>query len=67
LITGRRESMRKKTKKQLSKLGIFYDKLIMGIGGGSRIIINDRKPNSADDTCFAINIDRNQGIEKIDI
>lgn len=67
LITGRRESMRKKTKKQLSKLGIFYDKLIMGIGGGSRIIINDRKPNSTDDTCFAINIDRNQGIEKIDI
>jgi hydroxymethylpyrimidine pyrophosphatase-like HAD family hydrolase len=67
LTTGRRESMRKKTKKQLSELGIFYDKLIMGIGGGTRIIINDRKPNSTDDTCFAINIDRNQGIENIEI
>jgi len=67
LTTGRRESMRLKTEKQLSKLGIFYDTLIMGIGGGTRVIINDRKPNSPDDTCFAINIDRNQGIKNIDI
>ncbi len=67
LTTGRRESMRAKTEEQLSNLGIFYDKLIMGIGGGSRIIINDRKPNSSDDTCFAINIDRNKGIKNIEI
>jgi len=67
LTTGRRESMRLETEKQLSKLGIFYDTLIMGIGGGIRVIINDRKPNSLDDTCFAINIDRNQGIKNIDI
>ena len=67
LTTGRRESMRSKTEEQLLNLGIFYDKLIMGIGGGNRIIINDRKPNSKDDTCFAINVDRNQGIKNIDI
>jgi ribonucleotide monophosphatase NagD (HAD superfamily) len=30
LITGRRESTRKYTEKQLSEAGIFYDHLIMG-------------------------------------
>jgi hydroxymethylpyrimidine pyrophosphatase-like HAD family hydrolase len=67
LTTGRRESMRKKTEEQLEKLGIFYDQLIMGIGGGHRIIINDRKLNSIDDTCFSINIDRNEGIKNINL
>ena len=64
LITGRRESMRASTEKQLSKLGIFYDKLIMGIGGGDRILINDNKPNGRE-TAFAINLIRNKGINDI--
>ncbi len=64
LITGRRESMRATTEKQLSKLGIFYDKLIMGIGGGDRILINDNKPNGRE-TAFAINLERNKGINDI--
>lgn len=67
LTTGRRESMRDKTKIQLETLGIFYDQLIMGIGGGERIIINDRKENSNLDTCQSINLDRNQGIKNIDL
>lgn len=62
LTTGRRESAREQTIKQLAELGIFYDQLIMGIGGGSRILINDRKLNSEDNTAFAINLDRNCGI-----
>ena len=67
LTTGRKESMRDATEKQLSKLGIFYDKLLMGIGGGDRIIINDRKKDCKNNTCFAYNIDRNEGIKNIDI
>jgi hypothetical protein len=67
LTTGRRESMREKTKIQLETLGIFYDQLVMGIGGGERIIINDRKENSNLDTCRSINLDRNQGIKNIDL
>lgn len=67
LTTGRRESHRIQTEKQLFELGIFYDKLIMGLGGGDRIIINDRKKNKEEDTAFAINIDRNEGIKNIDI
>ena len=67
LTTGRRESSRRATEKQLASLGIFFDHLIMGIGGGDRVLINDRKPGSEKDTCFSYNIDRNNGISDIDI
>lgn len=67
LTTGRRESMRKFTEEQLESAGIFYDKLIMGIGGGVRVIINDLKPNSDEETAVAINLKRDEGISKIKI
>ena len=67
LTTGRRESMRKQTEIQLSNIGIFYDQLIMGIGGGKRIIINDRKPNKEENYAHAINLTRNKGIKNVKI
>jgi FMN phosphatase YigB (HAD superfamily) len=66
LITGRKESMRRATEEQLSRIGIIYDQLIMGIGGGDRVLINDRKP-TGEDTAFAINIDRDKGIGELNI
>ena len=66
LTTGRRESMRAVTEKQLSEIGIFYDQLIMGIGGGPRVLINDNKPNG-EAYASAINIERNKGIKDIQI
>ena len=66
LVTGRKESLRKNTERQLSEAGIIYDKLIMGIGGGPRVLINDDKPNG-DKTAFAINIKRDHGIKGIEI
>ena len=67
LVTGRKESMRDITEKQLKDVGIFYDKLIMGIGGGPRYIINDKKPNNNNDTAHSICLDRNIGILNINI
>jgi len=67
LTTGRRESMRKQTERQLSNAGIFYDQLIMGIGGGKRYIINDRKPNKEEDYAYAINLTRNSGVKNVKI
>ena len=67
LTTGRRESSRKITEFQLEELGIFYDQLIMGIGGGTRVLINDLKPDKPDFTAIAINLKRNTGIGDIDI
>lgn len=67
LTTGRRESMRAITVEQLSRFGIIYDILIMGIGGGSRYIINDTKPNNEDPTCFGITVKRNTGLGDLDV
>jgi len=70
LTTGRRESLREITEKQLSDLGIFYDHLLMGIGGGQRILINDLKADSnspENPTAIAINLVRNEGIGTVEI
>ena len=58
--------MRRVTEKQLRDVGIFYDQLIMGVGGGARYLINDTKPNGSQ-AAFAINVERNVGIEGIDL
>lgn len=67
LTTGRKESMRKITVEQLESAGIFYDQLIMGIGGGVRVLFNDLKPGSDEETAVAINLKRDEGISKINI
>lgn len=66
LTTGRKECMRKQTEKQLAQSGIFYDQLIMGIGGGARYLINDKKPDG-EIACFSFSPDRNFGIKDIQI
>ena len=65
LTTGRKESLRKATEKQLQSCGIFYDKLIMGIGGGVRVLINDLKDDADFETAIAINLIRNKGIKNV--
>ncbi len=67
LTTGRRESMRKETEKQLSEIGIIYDQLIMGIKGGKRYLINDKKSYNNEDYAVAINLDRDKGILNLEI
>lgn len=67
LITGRRKNMRKLTESQLLKLGIFYDELIMGVGRGPRVLINDLKKDSEEPTSIAVNIVRNEGLMGLNI
>ena len=67
LTTGRKESLRSVTESQLNNVGIIYDQLIMGIGGGKRVLINDRKPYGVIDYAIAINIDRNVGIKDLEL
>ena len=66
LVTGRRESTRKITETQLSSLGIFYDQLVMGIGGWDRVLINDKKSNGRI-TAYAYNLERNSGISSLNL
>ena len=67
LVTGRKESCREQTELQLRQAGIFYDRLIMGLGGGERILINDLKPHSEKETATAINLKRNIGVKDVKI
>ena len=67
LTTGRRESEREITKKQLLKYGIIFDQLIMGLPRGERVLINDKKKNSPNNNAFAINLTRNDGFKNIQI
>jgi len=67
LVTGRKESEREGTVKQLAAVGIQYDQLIMGINRGDRVIINDMKPFSIDPTAVAISLVRNEGIENVNL
>jgi len=66
LITGRKESLRNSTEKQLMEAGIFYDKLIMGVGGGQRVLINDMKEDGSE-TATAISLPRNKGIGDLNL
>jgi hypothetical protein len=61
ITTGRKEGGRAATEIQLQRAGIIYNQLIMGFGGGDRILINDRKSNSNRDTAYAVNLVRNRG------
>ena len=64
LTTGRKESLRDVTVKQLSYAGVVYDQLVMGIGGGSRVLINDLRANG-DQSAFVYQPVRNEGIAGI--
>ena len=66
ITTGRKESTRKSTEEQLQFAGIVYDQLIMGFGGGDRILINDRKPDGRD-TASVINLTRDKGVEDVQL
>lgn len=65
LTTGRPESMRVATEYALDISGFVWDKLLMGIGQGHRVIINDREGSL--DKAHAINIDRNVGVANVNI
>lgn len=66
LTTGRRECSRHVTEDQLAQMGIFYDQLIMGIGRGERVVINDCKTDGAS-TTRGITIKRNAGLTGVEL
>lgn len=67
LLTGSKESARDVTEEQLRSYNLFWDQLVMGVGGGKRVLINDLKPNSDEPTAIAVNLVRNQGLKEVDI
>ena len=65
LMTGRRESLRERTEGHLQAFGIPYDLLLMGVGSGERVLIND-KNMLGEDTCFSVNVEKDGGFESIE-
>jgi ribonucleotide monophosphatase NagD (HAD superfamily) len=65
LTTGRCESTREQTEKQLRDHGLFWDMLIMGIGGGQRVLINDLKSDGSI-AAVGVNVPRDAGFGDID-
>lgn len=63
ITTARPEDLRVHTIAELSSLGIEYHQLVMGIGRGTRYIINDKDPQAPEvDRAVGINLIRNQGL-----
>lgn len=62
-MTARKESTRAHTEKQLAQLGLAYDQLIMGVGNGERILVNDKLTEKDLDRAVAINVITDQGFE----
>ena len=67
LTTGRKESTRSLTERQLQDAGIIYHQLIMNLPNGPRVVINDKKENGLENTAYAINVIRNEGLEYVDL
>jgi hydroxymethylpyrimidine pyrophosphatase-like HAD family hydrolase len=66
LMTARKESAREITEKHLKDLGLAWDVLIMGVFGGTRILINDKLKKEDIDRAIAINVITDKGFDKVD-
>lgn len=56
------------TKQELEKIGVKYHQLILGIGRGTRVILNDKDPENPEiPRAIGINFNRDMGLEELDI
>ena len=62
LTTARPENMFEHTCKELNENKVPYDKLILGIERGPRLLINDTDPDSPGERAIGINLERDKGI-----
>jgi hypothetical protein len=67
LTSGRRESFREITKRQLKNACIPYDQLILGCTNAIRVLVNDTKPYREDSpaTALCFNLVRDEGVQKL--
>lgn len=66
LTTARPEGVRSSLERQLNEAGIFYDKLVMGLPVGPRVLVNDKKPDGTI-TAYAYSIERDSGIAGVEV
>lgn len=67
LTTGRPKSLRDLTNQQIRDVGLYYHHLIMDLPRGQRVLINDIKPEQGTNTAVCVNIERNKGMQNVNI
>ena len=68
LATARPKNTRESFEKNLKRLGIVYDDIIMGLNPGPRYLINDLKPsNPFVRQALSINLPRGEGIDDLNL
>ncbi len=65
VTTARPSSLKHETLRALDENGLIYHAIIFDLGNGSRYVINDIKEGK--ERAFAINVERDKGIENIEI
>lgn len=63
LTTARPDMMHSYTMKELIRCKVPFDRLITGIGRGTRYLINDMDPEKPGDRAVSINLIRDQGFD----
>jgi len=63
ITTARPKVLEDYTKEELKKIGVKYHTLLMGIGRGTRYVINDFPEGSSDKRAVGINVMRNKGFK----
>lgn len=63
LTTARPQELYDHTIKELQECSVPFDRLVMGIERGTRVLINDMEQNSNEPRAIAINLIRNKGIQ----
>lgn len=66
LCTARKESARKMTEEHLTKLGLCWDVLLMGMTSGCRVLINDKLNPQDADRAKSVNLTTDGGFEQVD-
>lgn len=68
ITTARPESYRLFTKQELEKIGVKYSQIIMDMGRGTRVILNDLDPDKPElPRAIGINLERDGGLKDITI
>jgi len=65
LTSARPEMLIGHTMKELIRMKVPFDRLLLGIGRGPRIVINDMDPQNQEPRALSINLIRDEGIKTI--
>lgn len=61
LVSARKESAREITEKTLQSLAVPYDQLVLNVGQGKRVIVNDKMTEDSDSRCSAVDVITDEG------